>query len=68
MPAYVAKGLQAQDLTCVHMLMTCVRGTYSRTLTQKPETKSKVQTKKPNSNYLACLEHNRNIKLTYASI
>ena len=39
------------------MLMTCMRRTCSTTLTQKHETEKQSTKKKPNSNNLACLEH-----------
>ena len=59
---FLGMCLRMQPKACVCMLRTCVRGTYSRALTRKPETENRAQIKKPNSNYLACSEHKQNYK------
>ena len=55
MPAYAARDLRMQGLICVHMLMACVRGTCSKTLTQKHKIEKQNIKENPNSNNLAYL-------------
>ena len=47
--AYIAKGLQTQDLTCVRMLMTCLRETCSRSKSMlKTDTQNRKQSMNKN--------------------